>query len=102
MTKIWLRSGLQRVENSLKALKTLKAFYVGITSREPEVRWKEHLHSNTPRATLNYQSVPNSFGLSILNGRIWEQNLINQYKLDILYNKINSISPSYWNLYNIK
>ena len=76
--------------------------YVGITSREPEVRWKEHWHSNTPRSTLKYESVPNSFGLSMINGRIWEQNLINQYKLDNLYNKNNSISPSYWRMYNIK
>ena len=36
------------------------------------------------------------------NARIWEQNLINQYGLENLYNKINSISPSYWNQYNIK
>lgn len=81
---------------------TGKVKYVGITSREPHVRFEEHLRSKTPRSSLLYETVTGAYGLSKTNARIWEQNLINQYGLENLYNKINSISPSYWNLYNIK
>lgn len=81
---------------------TGKVKYVGITSREPQVRFEEHLRSNTQRSSLLYEAVSGANGLSKTNARIWEQNLINQYGLENLYNKINSISPSYWNLYNIK
>lgn len=81
---------------------TGKVKYVGITSREPHVRFEEHLRSKTSRSSLLYETVTGAYGLSKTNARIWEQNLINQYGLENLYNKINSISPSYWNLYNIK
>lgn len=76
--------------------------YIGITSREPSVRWNEHFRSNTSKSTLRFESIINSFDLSRTNARIWEQNLINQYGLENLYNKINSISPTYWNQFNIK
>ena len=77
--------------------------YVGITKRTPQQRWNEHLNSGTPRATLDYQLVSkNSTGLSQINARIWEQDLINYYKLDNLYNQINSIAPSKWPQFNIK
>ena len=69
---------------------TGKVKYVGITSREPHVRFEEHLRSKTSRSSLLYETVTGAYGLSKTNARIWEQNLI------------NSISPSYWNLYNIK
>ena len=81
---------------------TGKVKYVGITSREPQIRWNEHFRSNTERRFLNYRIINEASNLSKTNARIWEQNLINQYGLENLYNKINSISPSYWNLYNIK
>lgn len=53
------------------------------------------------------QSLTNSLsgaatGLSQTNAHIWEQNLINQYGLNNLYNKINSIAPRYWPQYNIR
>ena len=82
--------------------KTGNVKYVGITSREPTVRWNEHFRSNTSKSSLRFESIPNSFGLSRTNARIWEQTLINQYGLDNLYNKINSISPINWNQFNIK
>lgn len=77
--------------------------YVGITRRDPQVRFNEHLRSNSPRADLEYQLVNKySTGLSKTNAHIWEQNLINQYGLNNLYNQINSIAPKYWPQYNIK
>ncbi len=78
--------------------------YIGITERDPQVRWAEHLNSNTPRADLRFELVPDvPRGISRLNGRIWEQTLINQYggPRNVLYNQINSIAPKYWNQYNI-
>ena len=83
--------------------KTGEVKYVGITRRDPQVRWNEHLNSGTERANLEYQLVSkNATGLSKTNAHIWEQNLINQYGLNNLYNKINSIEPRYWPQYNIQ
>ena len=76
--------------------------YVGITRRDLQVRWNEHLRSNSPRAGLIYSPVDGATGLSQTNGHIWEQNLMNQYGLNNLYNKINSIAPKYWPQYNIQ
>ena len=80
--------------------------YVGITKRDPEVRWKEHQNSDSPRAGLFYKKVDNATGLTKIQARIIEQQLINRYGLmkngGQLYNKINSISPKYWDKYGIK
>ena len=72
--------------------KTGEVKYVGITKRDPQVRFNEHLRSNSPRADLIYEPIVG--GLSKTNAHIWEQNLINQYELDNLYNQINSIAPN--------
>ena len=40
--------------------------------------------------------------LNNMDARIKDQKLINEYGMDNLYNKINSISPIYWGLYGIK
>jgi hypothetical protein len=37
-----------------------------------------------------------------MNAIVMEQQLINQYGLNNLYNKINSVSPSFWTQYGIK
>lgn len=79
--------------------------YVGITEREPNIRISEHLRSQTLRANLKYEVVPDATGLSRINARIIEQNFINQYGLGKtggqLFNKINSIAPQKWNKYGI-
>ena len=80
--------------------RTKETKYVGITKREPNIRFLEHWRSNTPRANLEYNPIYR--GISYTEARILEQTLINRYGLDYLYNKINSISPKYWDLYNIK
>lgn len=53
---------------------------------------------------LDYYSIEN--GLTKEQARIMEQNLINKYGIirngGKLYNKINSISPKYWNKYGIE
>lgn len=53
--------------------------YVGITKREPEIRFKEHLRSRTNRSSLKY--VVKKENLSHINARIEEQKKINQYGL---------------------
>ena len=80
--------------------------YVGITKREPEIRFSEHLGSGTDRANLEYYVIDDATKLNKMDARIQEQNLINKYGLSkdggVLYNKINSIGPKYWKQYNIK
>ncbi|HVW96030.1 MAG TPA: RHS repeat-associated core domain-containing protein, partial [Mucilaginibacter sp.] len=70
--------------------------YVGITSRNTAVRFGEHYASGTARAELDYRAIEGATGLTKIEARIWEQNLINNYGLENLLNKINSISPKYW------
>ena len=76
--------------------------YIGMTGRDPEVRWGEHKRSGTPKAKLEYNIVKGGRGLSRQQARILEQQLINQNGLPNLYNRINSISPRYWELLGIK
>ena len=79
--------------------------YVGITQRNPLERFAEHLRSCTNRAGLSYRTVAGAHGLSRIQARIIEQQLINTYGLGsnggLLFNKINSISPRYWNNWGI-
>jgi|GEM_PF-6591291 GIY-YIG catalytic domain. len=51
--------------------------YVGITERDPQVRFDEHHSSGTERAGLKYEPIES--GLTKTQARIMEQNLINQY-----------------------
>ena len=74
--------------------------YVGMTGRELDARVKEHRASKTNRSNLNYDYIQQ--GMSKIEARIYEQTTINQYGIQNLYNKINSIAPKYWNKYNIK
>ena len=74
--------------------------YVGITKRQPCIRWAEHQASGTNRANLDYRVLYS--GLNKTSARIQEQSIINQYGLGNLYNKINSISPLFWDYYGIK
>lgn len=74
--------------------------YVGMTGRDPQLRWDEHLASGTERSSLHYKVV--SSGFSKQGARVLEQTLINHYGIDNLYNRVNSISPQYWEKYNIK
>lgn len=80
--------------------------YVGITKRDPAVRFSEHLSSGTNRAKLEYYVIDEATKLNKMDARILEQNLINKYGLSKdggrLYNMINSISPKDWEKYNIK
>lgn len=79
--------------------------YIGITQRAPINRFVEHLCSGTERAALKYYSIEGAQGLSRIQARIIEQRLINTYGLGrnggMLLNKINSISPRYWNNWGI-
>lgn len=74
--------------------------YVGITKREPEIRYNEHWNSGSLRSGLEYEDL--CIGLTYYEARSMEQTYINKYGLPNLYNRINSISPRYWGKYNIK
>ncbi len=80
--------------------------YVGITQREPEIRFSEHLNSGTARSTLHYYTIDGTGQLSRIQARIIEQQLINKFGFyrykGSLFNKINSISPRKWGRYGIK
>jgi RHS repeat-associated protein len=80
--------------------------YVGITERDAAVRFGEHLSSGTAKSLLRYEVVPGATNLSRIEAKVWEQTLINQYRLQknggLLLNKINSISPKSWWQYSIK
>ncbi len=66
--------------------------YAGITSRNPIVRFGEHLRSKTNRATLEYRVIHQN--LTRMQARKIEQSYINRLGLQKnggkLYNKINS------------
>ncbi len=73
--------------------------YIGITSRDPIVRYKEHWTSDSPRKFLSYKEFENLTNLTKLEARICEQYFINKYTLKRLLNKRNEISPKYWENY---
>ncbi len=75
--------------------------YVGITARNPQVRFNEHLNSGTNKADLHFITLKNTGQLSRIQARIIEQRLINLYGMHNLYNNINSIAPKYWNKYGL-
>jgi len=80
--------------------------YVGITKRNPEIRIGEHLRSNSIRNSLSYSTIKGTGNYSSIRAHILEQKIINYYKLQknggLLYNKINSLAPKKWPLYQIK
>ena len=79
--------------------------YVGISKRNLEIRFSEHLRSGTERADLQYIGINNMNHLSRNQARHLEQLLINRYGMQknrgMLYNKINSIAPNKWNKFGI-
>lgn len=80
--------------------------YIGITSREPEMRFSEHLNSGTNRATLHYEVIDKTGNLNKINARIMEQTLINKYNMQKnggdLFNLRNEIRPKFWKQHGIK
>lgn len=81
--------------------------YVGITMRDPLIRFAEHLAAEgTGKELLRYEVIQGATNLSKLSARILEQTLINQYGFvrngGQLLNRINSIAPKYWALYGIR
>ena len=69
--------------------------YVGITSRNPLIRFAEHAASKTARADLRYRTIPKHTVLTRSAARYIEQSYVNRYGLQKnggqLYNRINSI-----------
>jgi len=75
--------------------------YVGITKRDPNVRFDEHYKSiGTGKELLIYKEIRGAKFDTELEARICEQMKINKYGLGknkgLLLNKINSIAPKYW------
>lgn len=103
-SKIFKAKGTNVVYQGVDANHTVR--YIGITEREPIVRFTEHLNSNTIRSTLKYDVIKGYTKLTREQARYWEQTFINKYGLGKnggqLYNKINSISPDFWKELGIK
>ena len=80
--------------------------YVGITSRNPLLRFGEHFSSGTAKSLLDYRVINGATNLNRTQARVLEQRLINQYGLGKnggqLLNRINSIAPKHWWQYGIK
>lgn len=78
--------------------------YVGMTGRDPKVRFAEHLKSGTNRANLDYRVADKIGKYTKLEARIWEQSQINKFGMmkngGLLFNLRNEIAPKYWHLYN--
>lgn len=90
--------GADKVTNEIK--------YIGITGREPQIRFGEHLRAlGTGREKLKYAVIPGLRGLSETSARIMEQRHINFYDFQknggTLLNKKNSLAPKYWKKYGI-
>jgi RHS repeat-associated protein len=79
--------------------------YVGITSREPAMRFAEHLRSGTERSLLQYEGIKGATGLTQTQARILEQNFINRHGLwgngGSLLNLRNSIAPQNWERFGV-
>ena len=77
--------------------------YVGITRRDPEIRFQEHRRSGTVRSDLKFEPV--KMNMTKMEARIWEQQKIINYGMfkngGQLYNLRNEISPKLWHKYNI-
>ena len=73
--------------------------YVGMTKRDPLIRFAEHRRSGTLRSGLSFDVFES--GLTYREARRLEQVYINKYGLENLYNKINSIAPNKWAQYQI-
>ncbi len=103
-SRVAAKTGTYSVYQGLDAAASIR--YVGITSRDPAVRFAEHVASGTARSALGYEVINGATGLTRTQARIWEQTLINQYGLQknggLLFNKINSIAPKYWWQYSTK
>ena len=72
--------------------------YVGITKRDPDVRFLEHWESGTNRSGLRFERQIKY--LTKYEARVWEQQQINKYQMikngGQLYNLRNEISPDFW------
>lgn len=77
--------------------------YVGITGRDPQIRYNEHLNSDTARAFLSYHDQ--EYFKTRLEARIWEQIQINKFGMQKfggqLLNKRNEIARKFWHEHGI-
>ncbi|MGV8094876.1 MAG: RHS repeat-associated core domain-containing protein [Mangrovibacterium sp.] len=99
------KSGTNVVYQGLDASEKVR--YIGITGRDPGIRFGEQLNSiGTGKELLNYRVIDGATGLTRMQARVWEQTLINHYGLQNgggqLLNKINSIAPKNWVQHGIK
>ena len=75
--------------------------YIGITQRNPDIRFDEHQNSGTEKSLLRFQEIDGLNNLNRIDARVIEQTLQNGYGMDNLLNIRNSISPTYWENYHI-
>ncbi|MDD7461266.1 MAG: FG-GAP-like repeat-containing protein [Prevotellaceae bacterium] len=108
-----IANGILQMIWNLRTIKTYSVYfgrdesgiirYVGITKRDPLIRFKEHLNSDGLTSTLRFKEIKGKY--SYREARRLEQMYINKYRLQKhggqLYNKINSIAPKRWDEYGI-
>lgn len=80
--------------------------YVGITGREPQIRFSEHLRAwGTGREYLKYHVFSDLTGLTSTKARIFEERFINFYGMQKeggrLLNQRHSIAPQNWGKFSI-
>jgi hypothetical protein len=73
--------------------------YVGITSRDVNIRFIEHLRKGGEWSLLNYEAISKT---SYFGARKLEQKIINEYGINNLLNKRNSIRRIFWSSYGIE
>lgn len=108
-----IANGILQMIWNLRTIKTYSVYfgrdesgiirYVGITKRDPLIRFKEHLNPDGLTSTLRFKEIKGKY--SYREARRLEQMYINKYRLQKhggqLYNKINSIAPKRWDEYGI-
>lgn len=79
--------------------------YIGITKRDPFIRFAEHLRSGTNRSSLHYEIFKDTGKLTLIEARVREQIEINKFRIikngGTLFNLRNEISPKYWKKFGI-
>ena len=82
-----------------------KNFTSSLTRRDKNIRFAEHKRSGTNKAGLDFDVIPGRTGLTKMDARIVEQNLINQHGMQrhggTLFNQRNSIAPRDWGHWNV-
>lgn len=74
-----VRKGVVTTYSVYQGLESGVVKYVGITARNPAVRFAEHQAMGGAKSLLDFEVIKGATNLTRIQARIMEQNLINQY-----------------------